>query len=133
MTDPDINESPNPKGLAASIAGEALKLLNKIVDLWKIALKDDDRTIRLFALMATVSAFLLTFVIIVLCCDMAVSSGGGSPVDFQWYVVAGCIVVAPVFLLAFPAAWRKSEQVNVGILEAGFQNVYNSRYGTRVQ
>ncbi len=132
MTEPNINQSPNLDEIAASTAAGAQKRLDKILDLWRIGLRDTDRSIRLFTLMATVSGFFLMFVLILFSGQIAVCAIQGCTVKVHWYLFTGGGAVVPVFVLAFPAAWRKSERVNAELLEAGFENVYSSRYSTRV-
>jgi hypothetical protein len=109
---------------------EAHKGLRKIIGLWQLGMKDPDRSIRFLTLAASIIGFVLLFIVAFasLHTGAAIVSDAIDPPPLQRYLYVAVIAVVVLAVAAFFASLRLIGRANVGVLAAGFDNIYSQKH-----
>jgi len=128
-------DSKNSKKLSVDIlrdqAKETQKGLQKIIEIWKMGMKDPEVSMRFFTIMVTLLGFVLLIILLLFIGDCVVCIlDKNKTINLYIYLVSILITMLVIVPITVYAVLKLSDRAQSKMLEKGFDNIYDQRRGT---
>jgi hypothetical protein len=133
MSDNNTYNPGNRIGALSKQAEEAQKGIRRIISIWRKLASDPDPSIRVLALIATVIGALSLICLIIFYLHTAIShfSDKVDPPSFKFVMVILGFWGSSYIGVGAKVALRYSNRAQTNVLAAGFERIYEQKYGSR--
>lgn len=114
-------------------AKETQKGLQKIIEIWKMGMKDPEVSMRFFTLMVSLLGFVLLTILLIFIGDCVVCIfEKNKTVNLLIYLAAIMVSVIGIVPITIYAVLKLSDRAQSKLLEEGFKKIYKQKYGSPI-